>query len=462
MTLLPAFPRSRRQFAEWLMLFGTLLTLGGYVGYLHYNEYRQVESEARERLATQAAVVERNVTPQLVLANHVLDEIIGELPSWRKVKDGYKLANHQLHLINDSMIGIQPILVIEPDGTVIASSNPSLVGMNFAHREYFLTAKRHSDPAVLHVSAPFRTVLGDFVISQSRSIAGPNGAFLGMVIVGIAPEYFAILLDSVRYSPDIRTSIAHGDGKLFLSSPKLKEIEGKDLAIPGSFFTRHRESGELANVFAGRTYSTGDDRMMALRTIQLASMDKPLVVAVSRTLESLFAPWWKNLVVQGSLLGVIAIFSTFGLLIVQRRQRTRFIERRQAEGRIRDLLGEQQLIFDNAHVGIVMVNRRQIIKCNQRQAEIFGYANPAAIEGKTTEMFFLFGRGLQDHRRLHVPPHGGSWVCPGRSRNAPTRRPVSPLEPAARQSPHSARTHPHRPEIQQGEEKLNHVAPVEV
>ena len=63
-------------------------------------------------------------------------------------------------------------------------------------------------------------------------------------------------------------------------------------------------------------------------------------------------------------------------------------ERIQAEERIKSLLAEQELIFDNAHVGIVMVRHRQIIKCNRRQAEIFGYAAPEDIEGKLTQILF--------------------------------------------------------------------------
>ncbi|HEY6896763.1 MAG TPA: EAL domain-containing protein [Rhodocyclaceae bacterium] len=62
--------------------------------------------------------------------------------------------------------------------------------------------------------------------------------------------------------------------------------------------------------------------------------------------------------------------------------------RNQAEERIRNLLTEQSLIFDNAHVGIVMVRNRLIVKCNQRLAEMFGYASPKEIEGHSTEILF--------------------------------------------------------------------------
>jgi diguanylate cyclase (GGDEF)-like protein/PAS domain S-box-containing protein len=390
MTLTAPLHRNRRFLAEWLFLLGALLALGGYVGYLQHQEYRQIETQERERLVSQVAVIEKNLTPQLLLANRVINGVLNDLPSWRAAHDGFKGANRQLQIINDAMIGIRPILVIQADGKVIASSDEKLVGMNFAQREYFQTAIKNPDPRILHISAPFKTVLDTFVISLFRPISGPNGEFAGIVIVSAIPEYFSILLDSIRYSPDMLTFIIHGDGKLFLISPQKAGVVGMDMSSPGSFFTRHRESGKPVNVLTGIAAASGEERMTALRTIQLTTppTDKPLVVAVSRNLDAIFAPWRKNLYVQITLFGVMSIFSILGLLITQKRRRAQFSERKQAEDRIRDLLREQRLIFDNAHVGILMVKRRQVVKCNRRQAEMFGYAGPEEIEGKSVEMFF--------------------------------------------------------------------------
>jgi diguanylate cyclase (GGDEF)-like protein/PAS domain S-box-containing protein len=63
-------------------------------------------------------------------------------------------------------------------------------------------------------------------------------------------------------------------------------------------------------------------------------------------------------------------------------------DRRQNEARVKTLLAEQNLIFDNVHVGILMTRNRRIIKCNRRQAEMFGYAGPEEIEGELTEIFY--------------------------------------------------------------------------
>ena len=309
-------------FAEWLLLAAALLVLGSLIGWNLYAEHNSIDARERERLMIQAAIVEKNVAPQLLLANRVIEGILKELPSWQAEQDGFKRANRELQVINDAMTGIRPILVIQADGKVLASSNETLIGMNFAHREYFKTALSNPDPGLLHVSAPFKTVLDTFVISLFRSIRGPQGEFGGIVIVSAVPEYFSILLDSVRYAPDVRAGIVHGGGKIFLTSP-VAGLDGKDLAQPGSFFTRHRESGQPTSVFAGPVYSTGEQRMTALRSIHLASppMDTPLVATVSRDLESVFAPWRQDAYRQAGLFLLLVLGTTLGLVFYQKRQR---------------------------------------------------------------------------------------------------------------------------------------------
>ena len=349
----PASVRQRLKvnapFGQWLFLGAGLLILGGFIGWNLYSRHKSIDAGERERLTIQAKIVEKNVEPQLLLANRVIGGILKSLPYWQSEKDGFKRANRELQVINDTLIGIRPILIIRADGTVIASNNKTLIGMNFVDREYFRTALKNPDPGILHIAAPFETVLDTFVISLFRTIRGPNGEFAGIVIVSAVPEYFSTLLDSVRYAPDMRTSIVHGDGSIFVISPQVAGLERMNLAKPGTFFTRHRESRQPASTFVGKAYATGDERMMALRTIQLADppMDKPLVVAVGRNLQSVFADWRRDSYVSGGLFGVLALISVLSLYSYQKRQQAygrSELERRASEQQLRafyelDLVG---------------------------------------------------------------------------------------------------------------------------
>ncbi len=60
---------------------------------------------------------------------------------------------------------------------------------------------------------------------------------------------------------------------------------------------------------------------------------------------------------------------------------------REAEAKIRHALAEQEMIFDNAAVGILFVRNRHVQRCNRRLAEIVGWT-PEELTGQSTRVFF--------------------------------------------------------------------------
>ena len=62
--------------------------------------------------------------------------------------------------------------------------------------------------------------------------------------------------------------------------------------------------------------------------------------------------------------------------------------RQQAERQVRELLERQQVIFDNAHVGIILAKQRKIVSCNRHMAEMFGYRTPEELIGQSTRVLF--------------------------------------------------------------------------
>ena len=72
-----------------------------------------------------------------------------------------------------------------------------------------------------------------------------------------------------------------------------------------------------------------------------------------------------------------------------------FTATHQAEAHARQAFDEQQMIFDNAAVGILFVRDRMVQRCNRRLAEIFGY-QPEELAGRSTRVFFL---GEGDYQR---------------------------------------------------------------
>jgi diguanylate cyclase (GGDEF)-like protein/PAS domain S-box-containing protein len=83
-----------------------------------------------------------------------------------------------------------------------------------------------------------------------------------------------------------------------------------------------------------------------------------------------------------------------------------FTATREAEERARLAYDEQQIIFDNAAVGILFVRDRTVQRCNRRLAEIFGYA-PDELPGRSTRIFYLNEADYQSHGAEIMPVVGG-------------------------------------------------------
>ena len=312
----------RRYQVEWLLLGTALLVLGAFIGYWLYTERDEVEALERNRLQGQARVIDENLGRQLEGVNNALAGVRNDYPLSNGKSIGPAASRH-LKTLADAMPGVRTMVIFDAEGTVLASSRDELIGMNFSQREYFEVARTGSDLATLYVSPPFKTVRGVFSINLVRVVTGVKGEFAGIVSALLDPEYFDVLLNSVLYAPDMWTSLAHADGKVFVFMPPNEQAVGIDLAQPGSFFTRHRESGQTATVMTGTGYATGEEHMMAVRTIRPANvpMDKPLVVGVSRDLSAIYAPWRNDALMDSVLYGAIALTAILGLHITQRRQR---------------------------------------------------------------------------------------------------------------------------------------------
>ncbi len=300
--------RLLRHWRPWLLLAVCLGGLGAYLVFNLQREHEHIEAVERERLATQSKVIEVNLTRQLAAINLALEEILTELPYWAGRVDGQESSLRRLKSMAASMPSVLAFRVLDAQGVVTLSSHEELLGRNFSQREYFQAPLQAKSRKTLHLSAPFKSVLGAYVITLSRAIAGPHGEFVGVVAATVDSGDIRILLSSVRYAEDMRALLVHGDGKVFVSEPERTDVQGKDLSDPSSFFSQHLKSQRPVSYFKGISYATGDQRLPVLRTIAPAdlAMDKPLVIALSRESDALFAPWQRD--VRNQLLAYVLVF----------------------------------------------------------------------------------------------------------------------------------------------------------
>lgn len=314
--------RSRRFGVEWLVVGALLTLLGGVLCFALYRDRNALGAQEGEHLQTQARVVDENLVRQLEGANLALTGLRDELELARpRAPDA--ATSSRLRLLSGAMPGVRTMVVLDADGLIVASSRAELLGTNSSQRDFFDTPRQRPDRAVLYLSAPFKSPLGPLVVAASRVLTGPRGEFAGVVAATLDPAYFQVVLRSVLYAPDMRASLAHGDGQVFVNMPVNEQTLGMSIAKPGSLFTRHLQSGQTASLMTGRVLATGDDRMMAMRTLGRADLqiDKPIVAAVSRELSAIYLPWRDKALRFGVFYAVVVLGSSLGLRFSQRRRK---------------------------------------------------------------------------------------------------------------------------------------------
>ena len=322
-------PNTQRAFSvsrygiEWLLLGSALLVVGLIIGHFMSEMRKDIETRERDRLTVQARVIHDALERQIDTINRTLVGIRDELPQWHSEPAGMQLAQRRLKAFTDAMPAVRTLLILDAQGNVLASNQDTLLGKNFAERDYFQVAARNPNIDTLYLAPPFRTALGAFGMNMVRMVRGPNGEFAGIVSATLSPDELTRTLESVRYAPDTWAALAHGDGKLFLIAPLQEELLGVDLAQPGSLFLRHRDSGQTINVMTDTVMLTGERRMMALYTVQppALKMDKPMVVAISRDLDAMYTRWGNEASLIGGIYALLIAITVPGLYLTQRRRR---------------------------------------------------------------------------------------------------------------------------------------------
>ena len=320
----PARASARQQ---WLLLGAVLLAVGLFGLWNRNAEYRELQSEQQHLLAVQTAAVEANLSQLLVSLGAALRGVRADLPQG-SAADIRPMASRRLKALSDAMPGVQSMLLLAADGRVLASSRPGLAGLALESREDFkqVRSQAQAGPGAerLWLSAPFVNEAGSFSMNITIAVMASDDAFGGAISATLDPAYLQTLLHATLYAPDVWAALAHGDGGVPIIEPRLERVIGSNVDKPGSMFRRHLEAGGAGTVLTGRIAATGELRVIAQRTVQPAALnlDKPIIVAVSRSLDAMLAPWWRQTLVSLLLYILLCMASSVALFAMQRRQST--------------------------------------------------------------------------------------------------------------------------------------------
>lgn len=367
--------------AEWIALALSLLLLTAIFLIPAYHERDAIVARETERLQNAAQIVEQSLNRSLVATDRALKNVADDLPTWRKRRQDWKFASQRLKAYTDAMPSVRSMLIIDANGKVIAQGAVDQVRLpariDVAEMTYFQTVRSHPDRDTLYVSAPFISQAGAWTYNLSHVVFTSDGVFDGLVVATIDLEEYKLLLASVRSVEDQFIALIHGKGTQIVIDPSYLTPQGLNVAIPGTFFTRHLQSGRDSNVMTGTTPAAATEKVIATRTLRPPElhMDQGLVILVGRDKVTMLKDWHRMILGRITLLGIIWAIGILGLWGWQR-SRSRAFEQIQRNIRQIDQLFESRLSL------LVILDRRgYCLRISSAWSELMGWP-PSALIGK--------------------------------------------------------------------------------
>ena len=202
-----------------------------------------------------------------------------------------------------------PIRVYDADGNLkLDSSTLHPAQENRADEEYF-KAHRDNPNVGLYIGDP--SVYRDaFAVVLSRRITGYDGKFLGVVVGSLRYSYFHDLFGKLKFSPEDSVTIFRHDGVVMMRQPFDMEVVGKNIGAKAG--VRHI----LETPSGSEKVRSGIDFIERLYVWR--NSERPLVVVVGKSLNSIYGTWWTQTLIIGGLILILSIFAIGATLFLTR------------------------------------------------------------------------------------------------------------------------------------------------
>lgn len=392
------FSTRQGQWAGLLLLFLTLAVFAGTSLTMERNRLLALEGE---HLKTLSRVVEQNMERQLGGTNAAIQSVLRDLSYFESAQTDPGALNLRLQALSDALPGVRTMAVLTASGDVLASNRTDLVGRNFADREYVKLAVAQADASALYLAPPFKTILNVYSVNLARVRLDSQGKVDRIVSATLDPEFFEILLASVRHRDAGWTALAHSSGRLLLHHPPRPDLLGADLNRPGSFFSRHVASGQPVTFLEGQVATTGEQALMSQHTINLRSLNMTghLVVSVAVKPSDILQGWHEVLTASVLLWVGFFLASALGLWKFQH-ERARVLALVQEKDALRQRAEEEirQLAY---HDALTQLPNRRLLMDRLAQLQSASFRH-----GRYSALFFMDLDGFKQLNDAHGHDQG--------------------------------------------------------
>ena len=439
-------PVRRSLSIRWLIVCGMLLVAAIATGTaITIGNFRERALTNREReLENTVLLLARHFDQQLQQLELVQMTTVEQIRSAGIAsRDDFEreMSGYDVHLVLKTKIEALPqvgnLNLADSDGKLINSANAWPVpAVTIADRAYFKALKAAPQLTTTLSEPVFNRITGAWTTVLARSLTGPKGEFLGVVLGGIELAQFENFFTSVALGEGTAIAMFHRDGTLLARRPHVESMIGRNF-ITGPL---------LRNVLSKSVHGTmrldsridGLDRLASARNLS----HFPIAVTATTTVSAALASWREQtrfmIGAAGLFAGVIILIL---FLIVRRLSRDhQLASRRQALERQR-----LDVAASNMTQGLLMIDASErIVVCNQRYIEMYGLSPDLVKPGcsfrdlmahrKQTGSFtgdvaeyraalmrdmalgraFHFTAETADGRSIHIvarPMENGGWVA---------------------------------------------------
>ena len=264
--------------------------------------------------------------------------------------------------------------LLQADVVTLADSQGDIVNLsrewpapkvNISDREYFRHFAKTRDDK-MYIAAPVSSrVSGHPVIFFSKRISGPDGSFLGLVLVGLDPTYFRNIYESITSLGEQTFELVRSDGSILVRYPHQEvgtrtspDSSWQNVASLGGGEYRGRDGAGVLQIGASRPAGKF-----------------PIFVNVAVP-ESAALANWKNrsaFIAAGTLL--IVVCPLFLLVMLRKLMESVITSERSLEQNARELVQlntRLDLAFNNMSQGLCFFDgQRHLIVCNRRFVEMY-------------------------------------------------------------------------------------------
>ncbi len=291
-------PGELRHRLRLLLAAMALLLLGG-AGAVLVHMHDTAFDRAAVMTSGAARLLDDSLTRTLTSADAIITRMVDVAQDHMAGRVGHAEMVRELASLEAGLMQYSAMLVVDAKGDVIGAARPPKGGapVNYAARDYF---SAHRDGAE-RVIGPM--VMGSYnltpVFTVSRRIIGPDGAFAGVVVVGISAHFFTDFYNTLGLGAGSYIG-ANTGGRVMLRQPNPENFVGR--LTPSNPILTAAQAQKVGTI---RLPMPVDKVERVLSYRKLSGFD--VLVSAGISVEDIMAPWWQAAAILTGTLAMVLL-----------------------------------------------------------------------------------------------------------------------------------------------------------